>query len=47
MNYVENESKIIPLEKKLDEIMDNKLRNQLEATSNFEILQNEKITPFF
>jgi hypothetical protein len=46
-NYVENESKIIPLEKKLDEIIDNKLRNQLEATSNFEILQNEKITPFF
>jgi hypothetical protein len=46
MNYVENESKIIPLEKKLDEIMDNKLRNQLEATSNFEILQNEKITSF-
>ncbi len=46
-NYIANESKIIPLEKKLDEIVDNKLRNQLEATSNFEILQNEKITPFF
>jgi hypothetical protein len=46
-NYVENESKIIPLEKRLDEIIDNKLRNQLEATNNFEILQNEKITPFF
>jgi hypothetical protein len=46
-NYVENESKIISLEKKLDEIIDNKLRNQLEATNNFEIFQNEKITPFF
>jgi hypothetical protein len=46
-NYVENEGEIISLEKKLDEIIDNKLRNQLEATSNFEILQNEKITPFF
>jgi hypothetical protein len=46
-NYVGNKSKIIPLEKKLDKIVDNKLRKQLEATSNFEILQNEKITPFF
>jgi hypothetical protein len=33
--------------KKLDGIIDNQLRNRLEATKNFEILQNEKITPFF
>jgi hypothetical protein len=46
-NYVENEIEIISLEKKLDGIIDNVLRNRLEATSNFEILQNEKITPFF
>jgi hypothetical protein len=31
----------------MDEIVVNSLRNRLEATSNFEILQNEKITPFF
>jgi hypothetical protein len=46
-SYVTNEVEISTLEKKLDEIVDNQLRNRLEATQNFEILQNEKITPFF
>jgi hypothetical protein len=46
-NYTVNESEIDSLEKKLDSIIDNNLRNRLEATNNFEILQNEKITPFF
>jgi hypothetical protein len=45
--YEANEAEITSLEKKLDEIIDNQLRNRLEATKNFEILQNEKITPFF
>jgi hypothetical protein len=47
LNYSVNEPKIDALEKKLDSIIDNNLRNRLEATSNFEILQNERITPFF
>ncbi len=46
-SYVANEAEINSLEKKLDEIVDNQLRNRLEAPQNFEILQNEKITPFF
>jgi exonuclease III len=46
-DYEANETEITSLEKKLDEIIDNQLRNRLEATKNFEILQNEKITPFF
>jgi hypothetical protein len=47
LNYTAKESEIDSLEKKLDNIIDNNLRNRLEATSNFEILQNERITPFF
>jgi hypothetical protein len=47
LNYTVNELEIETLEKKLDSIIDNNLRNRLEATSNFEILQNERITPFF
>jgi hypothetical protein len=47
LDYSANEIEIDEMEKKLDSIIDNSLRNRLEATSNFEILQNEKITPFF
>jgi hypothetical protein len=47
LNYTANESEIASLEKKLDNIVDNNLRNRLEATSNFESLQNERITPIF
>ncbi len=47
MDYVHNQSQIDALQRKLDDIIDNSLRCKLEATSNFEILNNERITPHF
>jgi len=46
-DYETNQNRIITLEKRLDEIMDFKLRSKLEATANFEILNAETITPHF
>jgi hypothetical protein len=40
-NYVGNQAQIDNLQKKLDSIVDSTLRCKLEATSNFEILNNE------
>jgi hypothetical protein len=45
--YVGNQVQIDSLQSKLDSIIDNILRCKLEATSNFEILNNERITPHF
>ncbi len=46
-DYVGNQVQIDTLQCKLDSIIDNTLRSKLEATSNFEILNNERITPHF
>jgi hypothetical protein len=46
-DYVRNQAEIDILQRKLDGIVDNTLRSKLEATSNFEILNNERITPHF
>jgi hypothetical protein len=46
-DYVGNQAQIDNLQKKLDSIVDSTLRCKLEATSNFEILNNERITPHF
>ncbi len=47
MEYLRNQSQIDALQRKLNDIIDNSLRCKLEATSNFEILNNERITPHF
>jgi hypothetical protein len=46
-DYVGNQAQIDILQSKLDSIIDNTLRCKLEATSNFEIFNNERITPHF
>jgi len=46
-NYEQNCTEIFTLEKKLDGINDAKLRNKLEGNRNYEIFNNEKITPNF
>jgi hypothetical protein len=46
-NYDLNCTEIFNLEKKLDGINDAKLRNKLEGNRNYEIFNNEKITPNF
>jgi exonuclease III len=46
-NYELNCTEIFNLEKKLDGISDAKLRNKLEGNRNYEIFNNEKITPNF
>jgi hypothetical protein len=42
-----NQDAIFELEKKLNRIQDRKMRSKLEGSKNFEILNNEKITPNF
>jgi hypothetical protein len=42
-----NQDAIFKLEKKLNRIQDRKMRSKLEGSKNFEILNNEKITPNF
>jgi hypothetical protein len=39
--------KIFSLEKKIDDLIDARLRNEVENNANFEILNDEKITPHF
>jgi hypothetical protein len=46
-DYIGNLVQIDNLQHRLDSIIDNTLRCNLEATSNFEILNNERITPHF
>jgi hypothetical protein len=46
-DYIGNLVQIDNLQHRLDSIIDNTLRCKLEATSNFEILNNERITPHF
>ena len=46
-NFGENCEEIFGLERRLNEINDAKLRSKLESSRNFEILNNEKITPNF
>jgi hypothetical protein len=46
-NYTENYVEIFGLERKLNEINDARLRSKLESNRNFEIFNNEKITPNF
>jgi hypothetical protein len=47
LNYAVNIEQIDLLERNLNSIVDSKLRSRLEATSNFEILNSETITPNF
>ena len=44
-NFLENCEEIFGLERRLNEINDARLRSKLESNRNFEILNNEKITP--
>ena len=46
-NYDLHVDEIIALENRLDRINDHKLRAKMETSKNFEILNNEKITPNF
>jgi exonuclease III len=46
-NYVVNCGEIFTLEKKINFITDAKLRAKLESNRNFEVFNNEKITPNF
>jgi hypothetical protein len=46
-NVINNQAQIFTLEKKLNEIIDSELRNEIESNSRFEILNAEKITPHF
>jgi hypothetical protein len=46
-NYVVNYEEIFLLEKKLNCITDAKLRSKLESNRNYEVFNNEKITPNF
>jgi hypothetical protein len=46
-NYLDNCEEIFGLERRLNEINDARLRSKLESNRNFEILNNEKITPNF
>jgi len=46
-NYDLNQGEIREIESKLDQIIDRKLRSKLEAHENFELINNERITPQF
>jgi hypothetical protein len=46
-DHIANQDAIFDLEKKLNRIQDRKMRSKLEGSKNFEILNNEKITPNF
>jgi hypothetical protein len=46
-DFANNSEAIFSIERKLDAIQDWKLRSKLENTRNFELINNEKITPNF
>jgi hypothetical protein len=46
-NHVANQDAIFELENTLNRIQDRKMRSKLENSKNFEIFNNEKITPNF
>ncbi len=47
LDYNQNSKKIFDLENSLSTINDRILRKKLENCRNFELLNNEKITPHF
>ena len=47
LNFQQNSTAIFELERKLDQVQDCKLRSKLENTRNFELINNEKMTPNF
>ena len=47
LNFQQNSTAIFELERKLDQVQDCKLRSKLENTRNFELINNEKLTPNF
>jgi hypothetical protein len=46
-DFAANSEEIFSIERKLDAIQDWKLRSKLEQTRNFELINNEKMTPNF